>query len=626
MVRHFFIFSLICLQALACDTSLLHATEVKTDRRTQTNKKKDCVQKPQHAISMRGTPRYGPHFTHFEPFNPLAPQGGHIRLAELKHGFDSLNPFISGVTCAQGLVRGPNMLTLEPLMQRSPDEAYSLYARLAEKVVLAKDRSWIIFYLNPKARFHDGSPVTAHDAKATHEALLKEGSPALKLFSENIASFEVLTPLSFKVTFKPLANGTYCPERPFIFAERPILSAKDIRKNGFHDRKTPFLGTGPYVVDTIEQGQSITFKRHRAYWGNKLACVQGLYNFDKVTFDYFGLGESAFEAFKAGEVHYWLEPSEQRWVQGYTFQAALKGQVKKVLVPFNDAAIVTFLVYNLKKPLFQNRYVRKGLGALFPFEWINHNLFQGLLKRNNSHYGDTPFKATGTLDNTSVACLKGLNVEIPPFVFENLEAESLSGDPAKKERESLKKALHWFNKAGFHYHQGAMRHKKTGEPLHLELLIQDSKLEKMMLSYQKTLHKLGITLSIQMMDSANYQQRLMNRQYDLIITAYGTGLCPGAEQYVYYGSEFSDGPSRNHAGIHSELIDTLITRATSEPTEKGQRFFMQLLDHTLQSSHYMTPLFHRAYAQIAFWRSIQHPPLNGKLVPLLVSWWWKKTP
>ena len=48
-------------------------------------------------------------------------------------------------------------------MRRVWDEAFSLYGLIAEFVEMPEDRSSVTFYLNPKATFHDGSPITRDD-------------------------------------------------------------------------------------------------------------------------------------------------------------------------------------------------------------------------------------------------------------------------------------------------------------------------------------------------------------------------------------------------------------------------------------------------------------------------------
>src|SRR5690606_26492240 len=111
-------------------------------------------------------------FPHFDYVNPHAPKGGRLRLSA-QGSFDSLNPLIIRGTPAAGI----REFLYESLLTRGLDEPFTLYAQLAEYVDLAPDRSSVTFYLNPKARFSDGKPVTADDLLFSWRVLRDHGRP-----------------------------------------------------------------------------------------------------------------------------------------------------------------------------------------------------------------------------------------------------------------------------------------------------------------------------------------------------------------------------------------------------------------------------------------------------------------
>ena len=108
-----------------------------------------------HGISVFGDLKYKPDFTHFEYANPNAPKGGVIRLRAIDT-FETVNPFI-----LKGRKEGWNGLVFDTLMARAGDEPDALYGLVAKTVELPPDRSWVAFNIDPRARFHDGAPVTA---------------------------------------------------------------------------------------------------------------------------------------------------------------------------------------------------------------------------------------------------------------------------------------------------------------------------------------------------------------------------------------------------------------------------------------------------------------------------------
>ena len=132
---------------------------------------------PLHGIAMHGEPALTKDFKAFPYVNPNVKKGGTINYGVVGT-FDNLNPFIlkSMRTTARGMV-DPDYgnLVYESLMQRSRDEAFTMYGLLAESVEWDADRKFIQFNLNPKAKWSDGEPVTADDVIFTFETFRDKG-------------------------------------------------------------------------------------------------------------------------------------------------------------------------------------------------------------------------------------------------------------------------------------------------------------------------------------------------------------------------------------------------------------------------------------------------------------------
>ncbi len=72
--------------------------------------------------------------------------------------FNSLNSYILKGDAAQGME-----LTFATLLVRAGDEPDAMYGLAAEKVRRSADGLTYRFFIRPEAKFHDGSPLTAHD-------------------------------------------------------------------------------------------------------------------------------------------------------------------------------------------------------------------------------------------------------------------------------------------------------------------------------------------------------------------------------------------------------------------------------------------------------------------------------
>jgi ABC-type oligopeptide transport system substrate-binding subunit len=161
--------------------------------------------KPQQCVAMHGTSKGISPKTHaLEGVNPSAPKGGTLHLGAVGT-YDSLNPFV-----AKGIPGGgftlSEPLVIEKLMRQVYNEPFSLCGLVAESMDISPDRKWVVFKLNSKAKFQDGSPIESKDVLATFEALKTKGRPNLQLYYSKVDKAEALDSLTVKFTFKEIKD------------------------------------------------------------------------------------------------------------------------------------------------------------------------------------------------------------------------------------------------------------------------------------------------------------------------------------------------------------------------------------------------------------------------------------
>ncbi len=576
-----------------------------------------------HAISMLGEPALPADFSHFPYANPDAPQGGTITYGVIGT-FDSLNPFVlnSMRTTARGMWDPEfGKLVFESLMTRSADEPFSLYGLLADGAYMPDDRSHIEFSINPAAKWSDGKAVTPEDVIFTYELLTAKGRPPFNARMKKIAKIEKTGDRRVKFTFNADADREF----PLIVAGfMPVLPKHATNVDEFENSTlVPPLGSGPYLIETVEPGSRIKYRKRPDYWGKDIPANRGHLNFDQVSIDYFGSAQARFEAFKKGLFDVYAEGDPAEWERAYDFPAVAEGRVKKEVFKVGTPSNMYGFVFNSRKPVFKDRQVRAALSMLFDFEWVNKNLFFGAYSRTGSFWQGSEVSA---LARPADALEKEL---LSPFP-DSVSADVLDGtykpavtDGSGRDRKVLRAALDILKNAGFSTSAEKLV-GPDGKPLFFEIMTKGESEERLAIAYKRSLEVLGITVELRGVDDAQYQRRVQEFDYDMILASYSTSLSPGAEQEGRWLSSSRDNPgSFNYAGAADPAIDAMVRAVLSAKEPAQFTAAVRALDRVLISGHYLVPLFHLPSQRVAYWTRLEHPqktPLFGVNYPV----WWAK--
>jgi peptide/nickel transport system substrate-binding protein len=569
---------------------------------------------PKGGIAMHGVPREPLDFSHFSYADPDAPKGGRARFA--KQGtFDSLNPFIVKGVSADGV----REYVYETLMARAYDEPFTLYGLIAEAVESPEDRSWVEFTLNPSAKFSDGTPITVDDVIFSHGVLRDRGRPNHRSYYGKVAKVEKTGERSVRFTF----DGSGDREMPLIMGLMPILPSHTMTPETFElTTLAPPLGSGPYVVDTVDPGKNLTFKRNPDYWGRDLPVNRGRYNFDEIRVDYFRDGSSMFEAFKSGLIDLRTELSPTRWAQGYNFPALRQGRVVKEALPIETPAGMSALVFNTRRPIFADPRVRQALIRLFDFAWIDRTLYHNLFAYSQSYFARSELSSHGRpADAIEIELLAPFPDAVKPEIMDGTFSFAAS-DGTGQNREGRLAALKLLSEAGYVLRNGTLVNAETGEPFTFEILARTRAQERLLLTYANALKHVGIDVRIRQVDSAQYERRKQTFDFDMIPNFWGASLSPGNEQSFRWGSKAANTQgSFNLAGVENEAVDAMIKAMLEAKTREDFVSAVRALDRVLLSGDYVIPLFYLPDQWVARWAKLQRPektPLYGYQID---TWW-----
>ncbi len=574
-----------------------------------------------HATSLNEEPKYPPDFKRFDYVNPDAPKGGVVRLSDTG-GFDTLNPILPKGNPAPGLG-----LVYESLMTSSLDEVSTMYGLIADAMRYPDDYSSVTFRLRPEAKWDDGEPITPDDVVWSFNKLV-ELNPSQKFYYQHVSKAEVTGEHEVTFTFDQTGNR----ELPHIVGQLLVLpkhwwEGKDAngkqRDIAASTLEAP-LGSGPYRVDRVVPGKSISFKRVDDYWAKDLPVGIGQNNFDEIRYEIFLDDTVEFEAFKADVFDWRSENSAKRWATQYNFPAVQKGYVIKEEFEnaYRDNGVMVGFIPNLRRDLFKDVRVRRALNYAFDFETLKKTLFYGQYDRIDSFFYGTKLAASGLPGGQELALLEPLKDEVPPEVFTTPYMNPVGGDPTK-ERDNLRQALTLLQEAGYHL-DGQKLVDKNGKQLSFELLLNGSTIEAVALAYQASLRKIGIDMQVRSIDTPQWINRVRSRDFDMIYTGWAQSLSPGNEQRDYWGSQAADkDSSQNYAGIRDPAVDALIDKIIQTKDRDELVAATHALDRVLMANQYVIPSYTLRLSRIARWDRFDRPAaLPEYSIGFPTVWWW----
>jgi microcin C transport system substrate-binding protein len=575
-----------------------------------------------HGISTFGDLKYPADFPHLDYVNPDAPKGGEISIWAFG-GFDSMNPY-----SIKGRAGALSSIFYESLMSGVADEVGSAYCVICETIEYPPGREWVIFNLRPEARFSDGSPLTAEDVEFSYRTFLEKGLSDFRVvLAQQVEGAEVLGPHRIKFTFKP-----GFPTRDLIqsVGGLPILSKahyqannRDLEEGGME----PFLGSGQYVLDRVNVGQTLVYRRNPDYWGNDLPINRGRGNFDRIRVEYYADYAAAFEGFKGGSYTFRDEASSISWATGYDFPAVTNGHVKKVELPNGTKAPGQAFILNLRRETFADPRVREAIGLMFNFEWSNATLFYGLYARIHSVWENSDLAATGTPSEGEVALLK-------PLVDEGLLPASILTDEAvmapvssaerQFDRGNLRKANDLLDAAGWALGQDGLRRNAAGQTLRVEFLNDSQSFDRIILPFVENLRRAGVDAVHTRIDNAQMEarERPPNYDFDIVTGNARSTLIPGPELKQFYGSATADVSSFNLMGLKSPAVDRLIETVIGAKSREEMTNATRALDRVLRAERFWVPQWYKDKHTVAYYDMYEHPETLPPYDRGELDFWW----
>ncbi len=575
-----------------------------------------------HGMSAFGDLKLPPDFPHFPYVNPAAPKGGRYSETVTSRSyngsfltFDSLNGYILKGNGAFGMD-----LTFASLMVRSGDEPDAIYGLAARAVRISADGLTYAFLLRPEAKFHDGTPLTAHDAAWSLAALKDKGHPIISQLLRDMKGAEATDDHTLVVRFDEKRGR----DVPLFVAGLPIFSRAYYAKQPFDQSSLEIpLGSGAYKVGKFEAGRFIEFERVKDWWGAALPVAIGQNNFDHVRYEYYRDREVAFEGFTAGSYLFREEFTSRTWATRYDFPALTAGRVKRKVIADDTPSGAQGWFMNTRRPQFKDRRLREAMVEAFDFEWTNKNLMYGSYDRTQSIFENSPMKATGKPSAAELALLEPYRGKVPDEVFgEPFVAPVTNG--SGHDRRFLLRAVRLLNAAGFKLKDGK-RVMPDGSTLSIEFLIDEPTFKPHHLTYMKNLTTIGIDSTLRIVDPVQYRSRVDSFDFDITVERFSFSSTPGDSLRNYFSSQSAATKgSQNLAGISDPVIDALVVAAIAAKTRAELVTACKALDRVFRSGRYWIPHWYKASHWIAYWDVFGFPAAQPRYFRGIPATWWSE--
>ncbi|MGO2714225.1 extracellular solute-binding protein [Pseudomonas helleri] len=565
--------------------------------------------------------KYPADFKHFEFVNPNAPKGGSLSRAAMEIGqFNHIVPYVDQGT---GVVQ-VDQWVYEPLAFRSLDEPYTVYGLIAQQMERDSDGLWVRFYLNPKARFSDGTPITAQDVAFTYNTLMTQGSLSYRMLYGEVKDVVIEGQRQIRFDFKSNQNRTLALD--LDLASLHVLpehwwKTRDFANGGGFE---PPLGSGPYTVSNVDPGRSISFQRNPDWWAKDLPVSKGLYNVDRLTVNFYSDTDIARQLLKAGAFDYNREFSATGFSIGYDSPALTDGRLQRGVFAKDKPGAPQGFAFNLQNPAFQDRRVRQALSLLWDFEWTNKQMMRNFYVRLQSYFPKSDMAATALPDARELEILEPLRGKIPDEVFTHVY-QAPKTDGSGYIRDKQLQALALLKEAGWTPKNNQLVNAQ-GQPFTFTFLDGQGGFDRMVMPYKRTLAQIGINMEIRKVDSAQYINRLNARDYDMIVVAFPRSgqpiVSPGREMYDMFGSgSATQVGSSNSFVLRDPAVDTLLDGLVQANSREEMVHYARALDRVLQWGYYMIPNYYSIGTPTVYQNRFGRPAIEPKFDEGLDTWW-----
>ncbi|MBU1172535.1 MAG: extracellular solute-binding protein [Proteobacteria bacterium] len=444
---------------------------------------------------------------------------------------------------------------------------------LADRWSISDDKKSFTFHISNKARWSDGTPITAEDVLWTYEAILnpKNMTGPHKVSLERFLPPVILDKNTIRFTAKTIHWENLGACGGFHILPKHAYGALDFNKINF---EFPVV-SGLYRLGEIKEGIYVTLKRRSDWWNKDAPGARGIGNFNTLKFRFYADRINAFEAFKKGLIDLFPVYTSRIWVNETSGDLFNSNRiVKQKVINYQPVGFQGFAMNTRNFP-FDDIRVRKAMACLLDRQKMNHTLMYDQYFLHRSYYEDLYTKKN--------PC---------PNPLQELDK--------KKARQLLTEAGWTVNpKTGFL--------EKNGKKFSFKFLTRDPSTDKFLAIYSEDLKDAGIELITDKKDGASWAKDMDEFNYQMTWAAWGAGIFKDPES-MWSSKEADRTGSNNITGFKNNEVDALIEQQKGIFDIHQRNDIIRKIDRILCEDMPYVLLWNINYTRLLYWNKFGTPP------------------
>ncbi len=459
---------------------------------------------------------------------------------------------------------------------------------IARSWTISADKTTFTFELDSRARWSDGTPITAEDVRFTFATIMdpKNMTGVHKVALERFSPPEVLAPLTIRFQAKEVHWQNLGAVGGLLILPRHDMEGKD-----FNDINFAFpVVSGPSRLAELRDGRDAVLERRADWWRRDWPSTRGTGNFERHRFRFYGSRENAFEAFMKGEIDVFAIYTARLWVRGTDSEPFHRNWIVKQNVVNRKPVGFQGFAMNQRRPPFDDLRVRRAMAHLIDRATMNRTLMYDQYFLHRSYYED----------------LYGPENPCPHELIE------FNPDAAR--------AL--LREAGWRVNPATGLLEKDGRPLSFSFLSRDASSNRFLQIFDQALKDVGVRMTIDQKDWSAWAKDMDEFNFDMTWAAWGAGLFKDPESM--WASREADRQSGNNiTGFRHPRVDELIEQQKTEFDVAKRHDMVREIDAILVAECPYVLLWNSKTVRLLYWNKFGTPPtVLGKYSYESVGYWW----